>query len=98
MEYLKKTYRWFGPDFGVTLDDIRQLGAQGVVTACHGIPTGEVWSEQTISGIKNEIERHGMEWSVVESVNIHNAIKYGLPERDAYIENYIQTLRNLGKA
>ena len=97
MEYLKKTYRWFGPDFGVTLDDIRQLGAQGVVTACHSIPTGEVWSEQTISGIKNEIERHGMEWSVVESVNIHNAIKYGLPERDVYIENYIQTLRNLAK-
>ncbi|WP_276167483.1 mannonate dehydratase [Zobellia alginiliquefaciens] len=97
MEYLKKTYRWFGPNFGVTLADITQLGAEGIVTACHSVATGEVWPEETISDIKSEIEQHGMEWSVVESVNIHNAIKYGLPERDLYIQNYIQTLKNLAK-
>ncbi len=97
MEYLKKTYRWFGPNFGVTLADIAQLGAQGIVTACHSIPTGEVWPVEVIANVKNQIERHGMEWSVVESVNIHNAIKYGLPERDMYISNYIQTLKNLAQ-
>ncbi|MBU3025298.1 mannonate dehydratase [Zobellia galactanivorans] len=97
MDYLKKTYRWFGPDFGVTLGDIAQLGAEGIVTACHSIPTGEVWSVEAIADVKNQIVRHGMEWSVVESVNIHNAIKYGLPERDMYIGNYIQTLKNLAQ-
>ena len=95
MENLKKTYRWFGPDFGVTLADIAQLNADGIVTACHSIPTGEVWPAESMSVIKNEIERHGLEWSVVESVNIHDAIKYGHTERDGYIKNYIQTLKNL---
>ncbi|TMM57921.1 mannonate dehydratase [Maribacter algarum] len=95
MEYLKKTFRWFGPSFGVTLDDIKQIGVEGVVAACQEVPLGEVWSVETIASLKNEIESQGLEWSVVESVNIHTAIKYGLPERDAYIANYIQTLKNL---
>ena len=97
MQYLKKTFRWFGPAFGVTLRDIRQLGVEGIVTACHHIPVGEVWSVTDIKAIKNEIESHGMEWSVVESVNIHNAIKYGHPDRDLYIENYIATIKNLAQ-
>lgn len=97
MEYLKKTFRWFGPSFGVTLEEIKQLGMGGVVTACHQIPTGEVWPIKTITEIKNKIESHGLEWSVVESVNIHNAIKYGHEDRDIYIGNYIETLRNLAK-
>ncbi|HUH46172.1 MAG TPA: mannonate dehydratase, partial [Arenibacter sp.] len=95
MEYLKRTLRWFGPDFGVSLSDIRELGVKGVVTACHKIPIGEVWSAGAIKEIKTEIGSHGLEWSVVESVNIHKAIKFGLPERDTYIRNYIETLRNL---
>ncbi len=95
MEYLKKTFRWFGPLFGVTLNDIRELGVEGIVTACQEVPVGEVWPVDTIASLKNEIEAHGMAWSVVESVNIHTAIKYGLPERDRYISNYIQTLKNL---
>ncbi len=95
MEYLKRTIRWFGPNFGVSLQDIRELGAVGVVTACHEVPIGEGWSMQAIRAIKDEIASHGLEWSVVESVNVHKAIKYGLPERDRYIQNYIETLKNL---
>ena len=97
MEYLKKTFRWFGPSFGVTLQEIRQLEIEGVVTACHQIPTGEVWPSEAISSLKNTIESYGLEWSVVESVNVHNAIKYGHKDRDIYIGNYIETLRNLAK-
>jgi len=95
MEYLKKTFRWFGPSFGVTLDEIKQIGVEGIVAACQEVPLGEVWPVETIAALKSEIELHGLEWSVVESVNIHTAIKYGLPERDTYIANYIQTLKNL---
>ena len=95
MEYLKRTLRWFGPSFGVSLNEIRELGVKGVVTACHKIPIGEVWNAEAIGEIKTEIQAHGLEWSVVESVNIHKAIKYGLPERDTYIRNYIETLKNL---
>ena len=97
MDYLKKTFRWFGPEFGVTLSDIKQLGVEGIVAACQNVPIGEVWPVETIAELKSEIEEHGMEWSVVESVNIHMAIKYGLPERDTYIANYIQTLKNLAE-
>lgn len=97
MDYLKKTFRWFGPDFGVTLSDIKQLGVEGIVAACQEVAIGEVWPIETIASLKAEIEVHGMEWSVVESVNIHTAIKYGYPERDLYIANYIQTLKNLAE-
>ncbi|MDO6603774.1 mannonate dehydratase [Arenibacter palladensis] len=97
MQYLKRTLRWFGPSFGVSLKDIKELGVDGVVTACHQVPIGEVWSSEIIRGVQKEIESHGLEWSVVESVNIHKAIKYGLPERDIYIRNYIETLRNLAE-
>ncbi|WP_340158923.1 mannonate dehydratase [uncultured Maribacter sp.] len=95
MEYLKKTFRWFGPDFGVSLAEIKQLGVEGIVTACQTVPLGEVWSLDTIATLKSEIESHGMEWSVVESVNIHTSIKYGYDDRDDYIEKYIQTIKNL---
>lgn len=97
MDYLKKTFRWFGPEFGVTLSDIRQLGVEGIVAACQEVPLGEVWPLETIASLKSTIEAHDMEWSVVESVNIHTAIKYGYPERDRYIANYVQTLKNLAQ-
>lgn len=96
--FLQKTFRWFGEDFGVSLEEIRELGVEGIVTACHKIPTGEVWSLEAISEIKSDIEKAGMKWSVVESVNIHNSIKYAETDRDFYIENYIKTLRNLAKS
>ena len=97
MDYLKKTFRWFGPEFGVTLEDIKQIGVEGIVAACQEIPIGEVWPMSAIAALKKRIETQGLQWSVVESVNIHTAIKYGLPERDMYIENYIQTLKNLAE-
>ena len=97
MDYLKKTFRWFGPDFGVSLIDIKQLGIEGIVTACQEIPVGEVWPLASIANLKSQIEANGMEWSVVESVNIHADIKYGLTNRDRYIANYIQTLKNLAE-
>ena len=97
MDYLKKTFRWFGPSFGVSLADIKQLGVDGIVTACHDVPKGEAWSSHKIAQLKSVIEKEGLEWSVVESVNIHPAIKYGSPERDLYIQNYIGTLENLAK-
>lgn len=81
----------------MSLKDIRELGVDGVVTACHQVPIGEVWSSEVIRGVREEIESNGLEWSVVESVNIHKAIKYGLPERDLYIRNYIDTLKNLAE-
>lgn len=97
MEYLKKTFRWFGPSFGVRLSDIRQIGVEGIVAACQEVPLGEVWPNETVASLKSEIESAGLEWSVVESVNIHTSIKYGLPDRDRYISNYIETLKNLAK-
>lgn len=97
MEYLQKTFRWFGPNFGVDLNEIKQIGVEGVVTACHEIPLGEIWPNATIAALKKEIESHGLRWAVVESVNVHTAIKYGLPERDRYIEKYIGTLKNLSE-
>ena len=94
MDYLKKTFRWFGPEFGVTLPNIKQLGVEGIVAACQKVPIGEVWPKETIAVLKSEIMAQGMEWAVVESVNIHTAIKYGLPERDTYIAMYAIILCN----
>lgn len=95
MQLLEKTFRWFGPDFGVTLQDIQQTGATGIVTALHHIPTGEVWSESEVSQRKVEIENTGLRWSVVESVNVHEQIKTDGPEARHFIDNYIETLHHL---
>jgi mannonate dehydratase len=97
MKKLKKTFRWFGPSFGVGLSDIKQIGVTGIVAACQDVPLGEVWPVETITALKKTIEEQGLEWAVVESVNIHPAIKYGLPGRDRYIKNYIETLKNLAE-
>jgi len=99
-EDMKMTFRWFGEnDDSVKLEQIRQIpGVSGVVGMLTDIPAGEVWPLDRILEYKRNIEKHGLELEVIESVNVHEDIKLGLPSRDRYIENYIQTIKNLGEA
>lgn len=95
---MKKTWRWFGKKDKITLPMLRQIGVEGIVTALHAIPNGEVWPPEAIEDLKNYIESYGLEWSVVESLPVSEAIKYGGEDRDRLIDNYIISLENLGKA
>lgn len=95
---MEKTWRWFGPNDKITLDMLRQIGVEGIVTALHHISNGEVWSEEEVNKMKNFIEDHGLRWSVVESLPVSESIKYGGEDRDDLIEKYKESLRNLGKA
>lgn len=76
---------------------LRQIGVEGIVTALHDVPNGEIWTVEAINDLKQYIESYGMRWSVVESLPVCEAIKYAGPERDLLIENYKVSLANLGK-
>ena len=90
-----ETWRWFGPDDPVTCSDIRQAGADGIVTALHAAVPGEVWKPEDIAARKAFIEAAGLQWSVVESIPVHPAIKLGDDRADQHIDGWIETMRNL---
>jgi mannonate dehydratase len=94
---MKMTWRWYGEgNDSITLSHIKQIpGVEGVVWALHDLSAGEVWPLQRIQEVKEQADLFGFNIDVVESVNVHDDIKIGLPTRDKYIENYIQTIRNL---
>ena len=95
---MEKTWRWFGKKDKITLSMLRQIGVEGIVTALHDIPNGEIWTYEAVAEMRDYIAAAGLRWSVVESLPVSESIKYGGPDRDQLIENYIVSLANLGKA
>lgn len=94
---MKMTFRWYGEDDPVSLENIRQIpGMKGIVSAVYDVPVGEMWPRENIKRLKDAVEEAGLELSVIESVPVHEDIKMGKPGRDNLIENYAQTIRNLG--
>ena len=92
---MKESWRWYGPLDRISLGEIAQTGASGIVTALHEVPYGEVWSRETIARRKAEIEAAGFQWVVVESLPIHERIKRGDGDLSALFANYRQSMANL---
>ena len=95
---MEETWRWFGPLDDIRLEEIRQTGATGIVTALHEIPYGEVWPLDAILARKAMIEAAGLRWSVVESLPVHEDVKRGIGDLPRIFANYRESLRNLGRA
>lgn len=95
---MEKTWRWFGKKDQITLPMLRQIGVEGIVTALHDIPNGEIWTLEAINNLKWYIEEAGLHWSVVESLPVSESIKYGGADRDELIEKYKTSIANLGQA
>ena len=96
---MKMTFRWYGPDDPVSLEQIRQIpGMTGVVTALYSVPVGEVWDIPSILALRDRVHAAGLEMEVIESVPVHEEIKLGSDKRDVLIDHYIQTIRNLAAA
>lgn len=94
---MEKTWRWFGPGDKITLPMLRQIGVEGIVTALHDVKNGEVWTVEAVEKMRRTIEAAGLRWSVVESLPVGEAIKYGGADRDRLIANYCVSLENLGR-
>jgi mannonate dehydratase len=96
---MKMSFRWYGPDDPVTLEQIRQIPVmKGIVTAIYDIPVGDVWPLERLLELKRLIEEAGLEFTAIESIPVPEAVKLGLPERDRLIDNYCESVRNAGKA
>ena len=96
---MKMSFRWYGSDDKVTLENIRQIpGMEAIVTAVYDVPVGEVWSRESIAALKKQVEDAGLLFEVIESVPVHEDIKLGKPTRERYIENYCENIRRLAEA
>ncbi|MGM9703558.1 MAG: mannonate dehydratase [Prevotella sp.] len=92
---MERTWRWFGKKDKITLAMLKQIGVEGIVTALHDVPLGELWTREAIHDLREYIESYGLRWSVVESLPVVETIKYAGPDRDEQIEIYKQSMRNL---
>ena len=96
---MKLSFRWYGEDDKVTLEQIRQIpGMDSIVTAVYDVPVGEVWSRESIAKLKKQTEDAGLHFEVIESIPVHEDIKLGKPTRDRLIDNYCENIRRVAEA